>query len=112
MRYKNLIGSEIRKRRDNLGWSQDDLALRLQLAGWDIDRSGISKIECRLVHVSDFQQLFFARVFKIGIDDLFPRIDLAERVDNFLAKRMERNHLPIPRGQKKRQCGRPSGRSE
>ena len=39
MLYKNLIGTEISKRRDRLGWSQSDLAVRLQLVGWDIDRS-------------------------------------------------------------------------
>ena len=56
MQYKNLIGREIMNKRDRLGWSQSDLAVRLQLAGWDIDRSQVSKIECRLVHLSDFQQ--------------------------------------------------------
>jgi transcriptional regulator with XRE-family HTH domain len=102
MQYKNLIGSEIMKRRDNLGWSQSDLAVKLQLAGWDIDRSQVSKIECRLVHVSDFQQLYFARVFKITINDLFPRIDPYESVSSFLEKTMERRRLPIPRKKRKR----------
>jgi transcriptional regulator with XRE-family HTH domain len=88
MQYRNIIGSEIRKRRDGLGWSQDDLAARLQLAGWDIDRSQVSKIECRLVHVSDFQQLYLARVFKVSIDELYPRMKPQERVDDFLARAM------------------------
>ena len=98
MQYKNLIGAEIMKRRDRLGWSQSDLAVRLQLAGWDIDRSQLSKIECRLVHVSDFQQLYFVRVFKVSLDDLFPNVDPQEKINDFLARTMERKRGPIPRG--------------
>ena len=105
MQYKNLIGTEIMKRRDNLGWSQSDLAVKLQLAGLDIDRSQVSKIECRLVHVSDYQQLFFARVFKITINDLFPRVDPYEPLNAFLEKTMERKRLPIPR-KKRKSAGR------
>ncbi len=100
MLYKNLIGAEIRKRRDRLGWSQSDLAVRLQLAGWDIDRSQLSKIECRLVHVSDFQQLYFVRVFKISLDELLPNVDPLEKINDFLARTMERKRAPIPRGKK------------
>ena len=80
MQYKNLIGAEIRKRRDRLDWNQSDLVVKLQIAGWDIDRSQLSKIECRLVHLSDYQQLFFARVFKVSLSDLFPNVDLTERI--------------------------------
>ena len=98
MQYKNLIGAEIRKRRDRLDWNQSDLVVKLQLAGWDIDRSQLSKIECRLVHLSDYQQLFFARVFKVSLNDLFPNVDSTERIDDFLARTMERKRAPIPRG--------------
>ena len=98
MLYKNLIGTEIRKRRDRLGWSQSDLAVRLQLAGWDIDRSQLSKIECRLVHVSDFQQLYFVRVFKVSLNDLLPSVDPLEKINDFLDRKMERKRAPIPRG--------------
>ena len=100
MQYKNLIGAEIRKRRDRLDWTQSDLVVKLQLAGWDIDRSQLSKIECRFVHVSDFQQLFFVRVFKVSLNDLLPNVDPRERIDDFLARRMERKRAPIPRGKK------------
>ena len=106
MQYKNLIGTEIRKRRDRLGWSQSDLAVRLQLAGWDIDRSQLSKIECRLVHVSDFQQLYFVRVFKVTYNDLLPNVDPVEKINDFLERRMERKRAPILRGKKPKK-GRP-----
>ena len=100
MLYKNLIGAEIMKRRDRLCWSQTDLAVRLQLAGWDIDRSQLSKIECRLVHVSDFQQLYFARVFKVSVNDLLPSVDPREKISDFLSRTMERKRAPIPRGKR------------
>ena len=100
MLYKNLIGTEIRKRRDRLGWSQSDLAVRLQLAGWDIDRSQVSKIESRLVHISDFQQLYFTRVFKVSLNELFPTVDPNEKINDFLALKLERKRAPIPRGKR------------
>ena len=107
MLYKNLIGTEISKRRDRLGWSQSDLAVRLQLAGWDIDRSQLSKIECRLVHVSDFQQLYFVRVFKVTFNDLLPSVDPLEKINDFLDRTMERKRAPIPRG-KRAKKGKPA----
>lgn len=97
MQYKNLIGAEIRRRRDNLGWSQSDLAVKLQLAGWDIDRSQVSKIECRLVHLSDYHQVYLAHVFKVTVNDLYPRRDPNLSVSAFVAQVMERSRLPIPR---------------
>ena len=96
------IGSQIASRRKALKWSQSDLAVRLQLAGWDIDRSQVSKIECRLVHVSDFQQLYFARIFKVNLSDLFPNVDPNEKIGDFLTRTMERTRKPIPRGKKRR----------
>ena len=84
----------------------------MQLAGWDIDRSQVSKIECRLVHVSDFQQLYFARIFKVSLSDLFPSVDPNEKIGDFLTRTMERKRKPIPRG-KRRQTpkNRPKGKS-
>ena len=74
----------------------------MQLAGWDIDRSQLSKIECRLVHLSDFQQMFFARVFKVSLNDLFPSVDPDEKLSDFLARTMERKRKPIPRGRRRK----------
>jgi transcriptional regulator with XRE-family HTH domain len=90
------------KRRDNLGWSQSDLARELQLAGWDIDRNAVSKIECRLTHIRDYQLLFFERVLNIEMRALYPpRINPPKRIDNFLDVAMERKRLPIRRGREK-----------
>jgi hypothetical protein len=53
MRYKNNVGPQVRRRRYALGWSQSDLATKLQLAGFNTSRNGVSKIEARLSYVDD-----------------------------------------------------------
>ena len=64
MRYKNNIGPQVRGRRYALGWSQSILAAKLQIAGFDISRSGVSKIEARLSYVDDKALLYLAELLK------------------------------------------------
>ncbi len=54
------------------GLSQEALAARLQVAGWDITRAGLSKIESRIRRVNDAEVLVLARVLKCDLKDLFP----------------------------------------
>ncbi len=65
MRYKNNIGPQVRRRRYALGWSQSDLAIKLQLAGFDTSRSGVSKIEARLSYVDDKTMLYLSEVLRV-----------------------------------------------
>src|SRR6266516_5266894 len=51
MRFKNNVGPQVRRRRYALGWSESILAAKLQIAGFDISRSSVSKIEARLSYV-------------------------------------------------------------
>lgn len=90
MKYKNLIGTEVRKRRAQLGWSQETLAIKLQLAGLDYDRSQVSKIECRLVHVSDYEQLYIAEALKVTVADLFPAKPQNQPTHLFVPNAMKR----------------------
>jgi transcriptional regulator with XRE-family HTH domain len=64
MRFHNNIGPQVRRRRYALGWSQSMLATKLQLSGFDISRSGVSKIEARLRFVDDKDLMFLAEVLK------------------------------------------------
>jgi hypothetical protein len=48
-------------------------ATRHQLAGFDISRSDVSKIEARLRFVDDKDLMFLAEVLKVPIQELFPR---------------------------------------
>ena len=72
-REQNIVGPVIRKLRMDAGLSQDALAARLQVAGWDLSRAGLSKIEARLRRVNDAELLVLARVLKCGVEDLYPK---------------------------------------
>ena len=61
------------------------LATRLQLAAFDISRSGVSKIEARLHFVDDKDLMFLAEVLKVPIQELFPRRQ-AGRLSDFMEK--------------------------
>jgi transcriptional regulator with XRE-family HTH domain len=71
MLYKNNIGPHVRRKRYSLGWSQSTLATKLQIAGLDISRSGVSKIEARLRYVDDKSIMFPAEVLNTGPGTLF-----------------------------------------
>ena len=63
----NCSGTYIRKRRTELGLSQEQLAAKLQLAGLDITQKAISRIETGLRVVVDFELLFFAEALGVSI---------------------------------------------
>ncbi len=72
MKYYNIIGPQVRRLRYARKWSQGKLAVKLQCAGWDISRSGVSKIEARLKFVLDFELDYLVEVLGIEMRDLFP----------------------------------------
>ena len=82
----NVTGPLIQHLRKQCGWTQQKLAERLRAAGWKISRSSLAKIECRIVRVADFELLYFARVFGIGIRKLFPRESIKDPVRAMIAK--------------------------
>ena len=82
----NMIGQEVKKARTRLGWSQSLLATRLQLSGWDISRSGVSKIEDRAVYVHDYQVAWLAAVLEVPRESLYPRLDPARPVQAGILK--------------------------
>ena len=84
--HYNVIGPVVRRLRKQRGWSQARLSERLQSAGWRISRSGLAKIECRMVWVGDFELLYFVNVFGIGIGELFPRESKKAPVQSMIAK--------------------------
>lgn len=74
MKNLNLIGPQVRKLRVQRDWTQEVLAAKLQMAGWDISRARLAKIEARLVWVGDYRLYFFAKVLKVSITELLPPI--------------------------------------
>ncbi len=85
----NVVGPVVRRLRKQHGWSQAKLAERLQSAGWNISRSGLAKIECRVVWVGDFELLYFVNVFGVGIGELFPRLSKNALVQTMIVKLSE-----------------------
>lgn len=65
----------MRRLRVAKGWSQADLAVKLQKSEWDCSRSWLAKIEARQVLVRDHQLLHFCAVLGVRLEDLFPTID-------------------------------------
>jgi len=70
---KNLIGSQVRKWRVKKGWSQEVLAAKIQLRGWNISRDSLASLESQRRRVPDCEMLYLARVLGVRLEDLFPK---------------------------------------
>ena len=90
-KHKNVVEPQVRKRRRNLDLKQTNLAARLQILGWEIDRAGVSKIESQFTWVSDFEMLYLSEALKIEVTALLPVLDptmrLTENITRLRTKR-------------------------
>lgn len=68
---KNLISKRLTQLRTERSWSQRDLAYKLQLAGYDIDKNVITRIETDKRYVTDIEVKALCQVFKIELSELF-----------------------------------------
>ena len=68
----NIIGRNVSRERYQRGWTQGELATKMQLFGCYMTRDIIASIEIRRCIVTDKQIEFFAAVFRIPIQQLFP----------------------------------------
>ena len=93
MKRRNVVGPQVRRLRYARGWSQSELAVKLQLAGWDISRSGVAKIEAQLVWVGDFELFYLMKVFQVTLADLLPKLDpgrpVHETVESMMVRKFE-----------------------
>jgi transcriptional regulator with XRE-family HTH domain len=74
------------RQRHALRWPQSDFATKLQIAGLDISRSGVSKIKARLSYVDDETLPYIAEVLGIQIQELFPPKTRGNRIHDFIEK--------------------------
>lgn len=72
VKKQNIVGPVVRRVRVEAGLSQEKLAARIQLKGWDLSRGGLSKIEAGLRRVNDAELLMLARALSCGVQDLYP----------------------------------------
>jgi len=70
----NIVGPNIKAARlaRKPPVTQQALAARLQVLGWDIDRFGVSKIERGVRRVTDEELLFLVKALGISISLLMP----------------------------------------
>ncbi len=88
MEHKNVVGRQVGKIRSGRGWSQAQLAIELQKAGWDLSRSGVSKIEMRIREVKDWQMLVLVHVLEMPHDAFYPRLDCRVKLREAMASAM------------------------
>jgi transcriptional regulator with XRE-family HTH domain len=69
---RNAVGIQIRRLRDSQGISQQRLATLCSLAGYEITRSTLAKIEAEIRAVSDVELFVISQALRLKMDDLFP----------------------------------------
>lgn len=70
-----LFGSNIKKYREQRGYSQRELSDKLILLGINLYHSDISRIECNTLFIRDFEQKAICKVLNISFDQLFENTD-------------------------------------
>ncbi len=95
----NVVGPQVAKLRLRSGWTQNRLATKMQLSGWDTSRESVAKLEKQRRRVPDLELFVLARVFGMKSDDLFPRLfrsQIRELGPHYRAK-LSRGQVPPPR---------------
>lgn len=67
---KNLINERLIKLRKKNNLSQRDLSHKLQLAGYDMDRNVITRIETNKRYVTDIEIYALSKIFDVSYDYL------------------------------------------
>ncbi len=71
----NIVGPAVKEIREEKGLTQEALAARCNLLGWDISRSTLAKIEVQLRRVKDTEAVLLARALKIHVNQLYLKIN-------------------------------------
>ena len=65
------VGENIRKAREKIGMTQDTLAAKMQLAGCNITRSAVAKIEVGQRHLYPDEIILIHRILNLPYETLF-----------------------------------------
>lgn len=68
---RNVVGPIVRWLRESAGLTQPMLVARLNLAGWEISRETLAKIETQIRWVADFELVRLAKALEVPIPRLF-----------------------------------------
>ena len=66
----NISGINIKNKRKELGLSQRELADRLQIAGLDLDKNAVQRIECGKRFVTDIEIKFLSAVLNMTFEEI------------------------------------------
>lgn len=66
----NVCGKNISAKRKILGFSQRELADRLQIVGLDVDKNAVQRIECGKRFVTDIEIIVIAEVLELTYEDM------------------------------------------
>lgn len=64
---KNIVGNRIEQKRKELGLKQKDFLTQLQIAGIDLNASGLSKLEGQIRSVTDKELVIIAETLKVSV---------------------------------------------
>jgi hypothetical protein len=64
--------TQARKRPDQQGVTQEMLAARCGVLGWDLSRATLSKIEAQLRCVTDKELKVLAEALRVGVERMYP----------------------------------------
>jgi transcriptional regulator with XRE-family HTH domain len=71
----NVIGPQVRKIRESKNLTQEELAARCNVLGWNISRGTLAKIESQVRGVTDFEVVLLAKALKVKLNDLYKNTD-------------------------------------
>lgn len=74
----NICGKTVSELRKHMGISQRELADRLQVAGFDIGKNGVQRIEAGKRFVTDIELCFLSNVLQRDVTDLIEPINMNE----------------------------------
>ncbi|MCL1858659.1 MAG: helix-turn-helix transcriptional regulator [Oscillospiraceae bacterium] len=72
---KNIIGGNIRQLRRKMKLTQEQLAARLQVAGYELDRLAIVRIEADNRFIADYEVKALAGALNVSIEKLYEECD-------------------------------------
>lgn len=70
-KLQNIVGPQVRKLRYVQGITQEQLAARCGVLGWDLSRGTLSKIEAQLRCVTDREVMVLAKSLRVKLDALY-----------------------------------------
>jgi transcriptional regulator with XRE-family HTH domain len=71
LQIEKRIGNNLRKIRESRKMTQNEASAKLQLAGCDITRSALAKIEVGQRHLYPDEIILFKQIYSVSYDEIF-----------------------------------------